>query len=352
MFLIIYLFLIIGCIVFRKNKFMPILSIIFLVALFYIKTDIPDYENYENIYNYISNGNIYKHIGIGFFYICKVCSYIIRDFRVFKTIVILISLIIMNKIAKHYLEGEDLNTFWSLYLIYSSLLDGIQFRFLLAYTILIFATIKIFEAKRIKNKIIGVILVIISCTIHSSCIFFLFIYALTKGRKQKIIVTFIALIICSFILIAREDTINLIQNTISTERITDYIVQYNSVSIIGMIIYSIILLINASAINSLSIKLNVDNEKTMLELLKKLNVLMLLIIPLLLFDTNFIARLIRPIWIINILEILNVNKKEKSILKIFKVNINPYIFLYGSAIIYNLIFLTAVSFSTFQRVLL
>ena len=352
MFLILYFILIfLGLISYKfKFKHFDLLVIIFLIALVCIKIDIPDWNNYNTIYNYIGSGHYYDDTGIGWYYLCKVFSSLGISFRIFKTIIFGCSLLLIRHFLNFYFkESLDKRKFWGFYLIFPALLDCIQFRFLLAMAIFM-VIIKLYSSETKLGKLFSLLLFFICISIHSSFVFFvLFLLVKNKSNKRTIsnLAIFFVFIIMFVIALDKNLIVSIASNFINTNRIERYFIESKSAGVIGFIIYSILLIINYLITKNICNSFN--NKKFIV--IKNLNYLSLLIIPFLLFDVNFI-RLARPIWLLNVILYVSAGGNVENKVRIFKIQFNYKYLTIFLCVIENVIFFSGVSFNEFINMMI
>ena len=346
--LYIYILLIIlGILLNRKINF-NLLVILFTISLVYLSIKCPDYSNYENVYNHIGKGNLYLDTGIAWYYICRFFTTFKINFRIFKTIIVLISIVLINQTVKFFSNDEKKykSFFWIIYLIFPLLLDCIQFRFVLAASITFFS-FKYWNQKKISKIVFTSLLLVIATLIHSTCHFFLFSYffqLVSKKLSDKgIIKYFLAIIVITFVIYYRKDLlIKIASHFVNGQRIERYFNQGTAAGILSIIINFLLLFINYSIIKYQCIisKNNINysgKDKNILETIRKINLLTFLILPLQLLDANFI-RITRITWLLNLLAYIIAQRNEVKKIVLFKIKLNYANLLILLAILQNIIF--------------
>ena len=343
MMFIVFLFLIVIGMIIKKSKLYEILIIAFMAIITLYGENIADFENYQNAYNYIATGHNYTDLGKGWYYLCSFGAKLNLTYAQFKTIIMIISLLLIFDTIKYFVGNNKYKTtILSLYLIFPALLDCIQIRFLLAEAIVIFAFRYLFRNDK-KSLIIYSLLVLLASTIHSSVLLY-FIFLLYKfiGKyesKYLLLVTSFIVILALF----RGYIIKVASLFINQRRIDRYFYSADTLGIKGLIIYSciIILFYYISKMIFQRVKENQlkEEEVRFFQNILKLNILISVIIVFSLFDPNFF-RLQRIMWIfmyISFVKLLNIGVKD-----IRFINIKMPVKLLSAiiAIIGNLVFIS------------
>jgi len=251
-------------------------------------------------------GHYYIDTGIGWYYLCKFFGGIGIEFRLFKTILTVLSLLLINSTLEHVSTIKDnkyiKNSFWLIYLIFPALLDCIQLRFLVSSSIFIYSSIYFYD-KRFKSIIKLIILFIISVSIHSSCLFYVLVYLFSFSKKIVSIIPFLVSFLTIILLVNKNVVIKFISLFINDLRIERYFYGTNSTGIVGILLYSFLIFFCYEIIKNVCIKLEECKDKRALnyvETIRRFSFVIFLIIPLLTFDTNFV-RLFRPIWVLQLI---------------------------------------------------
>ena len=314
----IYILLVIAGL-FLKNKHFDLIAIAFLAYITYITVNVPDYENYQNAYNYISQGHDYSDLGIGWYYLCRLGVVIGLNFRTFKTVIVVVSCLIIRYSVKQFVRNsQSINKFWSLYLIFPALLDCVQFRFFLAEAIFIFAVIFLIR-QNTRGYITYGILILLASTIHSSAIFLLLFLSIPFFHRIKSFLVGSIISFSLFLLVARNQVLSIAQRVVNERRITEYFSTGSGMGFFGMIAYSCTLLLFIF-LSKRVINLFIPDKhpiskncKMLCEVFEKLCIIICAIFPLCTYDTNFF-RIQRPLWLLlYVVMIIAIENKFKSI---------------------------------------
>lgn len=350
--ILIYILLILNGVFFKnKIKIYDIFIILFLCLITFFSNDVADFENYEKAYTYISNGNIYNDLGIGWYYLCKFGSFFNLTYIEFKIIIIFFSCILIRKTVNYFIDDYRYSTLiWSLYLIYPSILDCVQVRYFLAEAIVIFS-IRYLILSNIKNNIKYICLILIAFTIHSSSIFYIILLFIQLfGKKQKLLNYFIYINIFIIILM-KQYIIRFASLFINVNRIERYFYSDNAVGIYGIFAYMttiIFFIIISNSLEKISKKIITNIKfKQYLTIFKNSNKLMSIVLPLTLFDTNFF-RIQRPMWLL--LYIAGVILIKNNIFVIKNLKIRLILFL--TAILGNVFYISYFTFDIIKSFLL
>lgn len=346
----IYIFLIfISVFLFKNNKNIKYWVCIFMLLLSFMATDAPDYLNYENVYNHIAAGYFYTDTGTGWYYLCLIFSKIGMSFRVFKTLIIFLSFIFLSISLKKNVKSDNRNNFWMLYLIFPLLLDCIQFRFLLAVSILLFSY-QFWNSYKFKDILLSILFILIASSIHSTCYFFLLIYLLLslipKNVKfSNVFVIYFSIILSIVIFINKSFIIHFLELFVNQERVERYLLSGTSAGLLNIFINFILMLISYKVVSYIAHKKPSDE----INFVKKMNVLSFLLLPLMIYDTNFI-RLFRVIWILDIFVYLNNNQDNKYI-HLFRFKINYTNFMIFLSVVMSMLYLILISFDSFIKLM-
>mgnify|MGYP001623763382 CR=1 FL=1 len=354
MLLVLYLLILLIGILLKKKKHFNILVILLMILIVFISIDCPDYSNYEIPYNYIKNGNNFYDVGFIWFLICKIGGMMGLTFRVFKTLIVFISLLLINDTVKFFCnkEKEQVSKFWLIYLIFPMLLDCIQFRFFLASSI-VFFSFRFWSEKNIFNIIRCSLLILLACLIHSSCLFILACYILSliqNGKKNNITKYIILTLLFSiFIALGREQIISFLSLFINKTRIDRYLLSGNPSGMMSILVNFIVILTNyqilSKNIDKEIVSYNQSKNIKYIYAINNINKLCFLILPLLAFDSNFI-RIFRLVWILNIVNYIILQKHSSNIfLYKFKLNYTNFMILF--ALFLNVLFFVGISFDSF-----
>ena len=344
MYIFFYLLLLMVSFIYKKNRYYDLIVFIFTIVIVYMHPYCADYENYENVYNYIASGLIYYDTGIGWYYICSCFIQLGIIFRLFKTIICAISLILINSTIKYYINKENSKYFWALYLIFPLLIQCIQFRDFFATSLVIFA-LKFMPKRSIKNMLVSFLILVCAILVHSSLYYVLAVYLillnkLLRNNTKK--VTCILLLIMTFLLFSgQEILLNVVSKFINNVRIERYFTVSNKPTKFVVFLVNIFaIVLNYIPLNNVIKNKNFkkfnDKNKYLVLFANRLSILSFLLIPLLFFDNNFIRILEVSIIATNIATLV---AYENSIQYIDMLKIKTYDLLLLNSVIYFMIFI-------------
>ena len=269
----------------KKKQLVSVRTIIFLFlwAIAVFSYDIADYENYKLIYSvYLPKSFMtafYSFIDIGFILLCKIASILGLSFSLFRGIYLTCALWLLFKGINYWSEKGIF--VYCLYAFYPFLLDIVQFRYFLAYSIVLYAT-RFLKTNEIKKYIIFIIL---AATQHFLVLVYL-MFLLFNLKIDKLKITVITVTLCEIIafLFAMPNIVNLLGNFIP--RLSLY--SSANVSIEGItffieyLVMGIVILIFALAVH----KTDLDQE--VFDFLVKLSVIAICFIPFILIDDDYV----------------------------------------------------------------
>lgn len=352
--LLLYIIIIFIYIIFYKNKtfkkLYPFIVIGYLSIITFFGNSFPDNKIYSDFYTYVGDGNNSTYMGIGWLFICKLFYNLGFNFILFKTFIVVFGLIFLYICSKKSGTGTDL--FFILYLLFPSLLDIIQVRYFLATCFIIASFIVILTDYSWKNFFKSLILILIAISIHNSCFFFLIVYLIPIINKlknlQTKLVVFVFLTISIFVFKNYVvELIYLVLGESQRDRINAYINNDNT-SLIGMIIYSIFYFFQIYIIYICKKNIKDDNKKNILENVESLNVLILLSLVLVYFDSDFM-RYQRTIFVFNLIIFTNYFLFDIR-LKNGKL-INSCILQIVSSILYFILFILIFNYDAFSIIM-
>ena len=354
MFMLFILLIFVGMF-FKKSKWFDFFIIAFIATISYLGKDVADFENYETAYNYISMGNYYKDLGVGWYYLCTIGAKLGLGYLQFKTLIIIVSMLLVNSTIKYFTKDCKYKSFiWSLYLIFPVLLDCVQIRFFLAEAIVLYALRFLFDSNK-RGIIKYIILVLLAATVHSSVLLYLIflLYKILGKYESKYII--IMILLTAILSIFKNEIINLLSLVINQERIQRYFYSNDTLGIKGIISYTFIIFLFYYITNVIIKKCRenrLEEEKIhFFSFISKLNILISITIALSVFDPNFF-RLQRIMWIIMYISIIRLLNYDIKNITIFNISMPVSIIAIFFAIIGNLIFISLNNFNVVQSLLL
>ena len=324
----------------KKSKIYDFLIIIFIAIITYYGGNIADLENYQNAYNYIASGNYYNDLGVGWYFLCVIGVKMHLTYIQFKTIVVILSMLLVNNSIKYFLNGNEHKTIiWALYLIFPILLECIQVRFFIAESIVLYSMKFLMNEKK-KYVFIYILLVLLAATIHSSMLIYLIflLYRVLGKYESKYVAIISAMMFIFFIF--KKNIIKILSLVINQKRINRYFYSTDSLGIKGFIIYIFIILIFYYIAKMMLKKAKETKQDShFFEFMLKQNILISILLVFSIFDPNFF-RLQRIMWVLTYVggaKLLNSSIKE---ITIFNIKTPIKLLLSILAIIGNLIFIS------------
>jgi hypothetical protein len=260
-----------------------------------------DDEMYQNMYYYLkANGlKVYATTEFGFTFFVYVCTKFGLSYKLFRTLIAIIGLLLMQKMAQKYSWKYSL--VFILYFIYPFMLDVIQIRNFLAASIVIYSFHFLVQDSR-KGDISYLIGILIAFSIHYMAVFFipfLFIkkYSISKLAKIALILVPILCILTSTPIIP-----NIVSSIVGEKLATNismyfqrahwgFLVLWARQIGITTLVYFCYLFIKDKDVD--------ENWKNLNTILIKLNIYLIIVcFPLIMFNGNFF-RLLRPMLFLN-----------------------------------------------------
>lgn len=349
-FLLFILIIFIGMFI-KKAKWFDFLAILFLGMITYLGDNVADFENYQQAYNYISSGNEYIDLGTGWFYLCKIGAMFNLTYLQFKTILIVVSILIMNSAIKYFIKDNKYKPFiWSLYLIFPALLDCIQIRFFLAMAIILYG-LRFLLGEQKRDIIKYVLVVLIASIIHSSMLLYL-IFLLYKllGKNELKYIMIIVISMFAFLMF-KDQIINICSIFINSSRIQRYFYSTDSLGIKGIITYVSIIIIFYYISNIMINKIkNEKKEITFFRFVAKLNILISIVLVFSIFDPNFF-RLQRIMWILMYICALKLLDNDIRVITFLGLKLPVKLLFFLLALTGNIIFIVTTNSSIIQNFL-
>lgn len=293
-----------------RFNFIGVLVIIFLSYLTFISVNIPDFPNYQYVYQRINPSQLFG-MGRSWYVLNNWGRNKGWDYSQFKTVMILSSLLLIFLTVK-YFTGKNYNLIWGLYLLYPALLDVIQARFFIALGIVIFALIFLFQRKW-WSIIIYVLLITLAVTIHSSAAFYyILVFVPFVEKKQKIFSR--GVFIVTLLLILLKSPLQKLVSIFATTRQQFY---FGSTTSLGTYIlldlmviafYLITYSLNNEIVNSIAFS---EKEKDFSNMCMTINLMMLFLIPMSILSPEFF-RVQRVSWILLYMVIAVILKRKQD----------------------------------------
>ncbi|HIS19210.1 MAG TPA: EpsG family protein [Candidatus Coprovivens excrementavium] len=344
----IFLFLVLFGIVFNiRHWYIPV--IVFLVYLTYRSTLIPDYDNYNAMYNFIANGNQDTNGGWGWYWICYYASKLRLTYSGLRAIIMLVGCIMILLTFRYFKISNKYSFIWSLFLVYPALLEIVQIRFFLAESIVFLSFIFLSKDNtNIKNKIISILLIIAASQVHSSMyLFLLFVIFMSYSNviiKHTNIAIFFTLIVT---FAARGLIAKVITMFVNDQRQDRYVTNGQALGPFGIVATVTTVVVFYFLMKGIIKRTSVNEVGTrnfaLIKLTYILSVFSFILIPLSTFDPNYF-RLQRLMWLpmFNIAAVLiNSNKS----LYLMNQGFSPKLIVTVLTIIGNIAFICIFNFN-------
>lgn len=311
-----------------QSKKVVLYSTTFFMILFFGGIyNCADESNYQSLYGYVNYNNnlisyFYTTSTFGFFFLVFLANKIGLTYQLFRTLIGIFALLIIQKTALEYTKKYSL--VFLLYFIYPFMLNVIQIRNFLAASIIIYS-LQFLVQSSIRGNVKYIIGIFIAISIHYMSVFFLpFIFVKRFSIRQLIITT----IIIVPILVGLTSTPiipNLIQNIISDElmlKVNIYLQRVNWGFLLvwarQLTIFSLTYFCYLKVKNS---ELD-DNWKALNSIIIKLNIYLIIVcFPMVMFNGSF-YRLTRDLLFLNyiiISQVLYLSPKKGIIYSIFAI---------------------------------
>ncbi|MCM1284296.1 MAG: EpsG family protein [Clostridium sp.] len=304
MLLVIYLFLAFFPFLFgAKNnyKYYDVFVMMIISVLLYCSQGLPDFSVMDNVYETIKNGVIYTDTGMGWFLICKLgCWLGIERYKTLMTVIFVFSLILVRSTINYYVTSyRDRAMIWGMFLIYPVMVEGVQIRFFLAESIVLFGVRYITNRSKSKN-ILFLLLVFLAATIHSSMMVYVIMWLCVTLREIKGMVPFFSTIGVLFTLGSWDFIRKIASFFVNSTRINVYFYGLNSPQLLACIVYivfTIIFICIAHALYKRQKELQLSEKDSLfIQLFYSITILTCMIIPFTWMDVNFF-RVQRICWI-------------------------------------------------------
>jgi hypothetical protein len=274
-----------------------------------------DDEMYLTMYNYIKLHGLtaYATTEVGFTFFVFLCTKIGLSYKIFRTIIAVIGLLLIQKTVLEY--SKKYSFVFILYFIYPFLLDVVQIRNFLAASIVIFSMPYLAQNSR-KGDIKYLIGILIAVSIHYMAIFFLPFLWVNRYSVNNLAKIAIHIVPVLCILTSTQVIPNFVRSIVG-DTLGDNISVYFQRANWGFILlwfrqlaftvltYYCYLLIKESDID--------ETWKMLNTVIIKLNIYLIIVcFPLIMFNGNFF-RLLRPMLLLNYIivsQILYLNPKK------------------------------------------
>jgi hypothetical protein len=269
---------------FAKDYLFASFSIVILMCiLFSGNQSSADYENYYHLYEVIFNGGAgFQTSQVGLVLLFELSSWFGLNYNQFLIFASFSGMLLLSITINKY--SKKTNLVYLLYFIYPFLLDVVQIKHFLAMTIIVF-TLSFLLSDKKSAKLKFTLGVLIAATIHYVALIFLPLFFVTKRSLKQ--VYFIALCGACMLFLADKflplDTI--MQSFMGNDRVNDY---FNNRPSWGFFLPILIQATMLSFIFFARRLLLLKNKNTIyVDLIYKINIYLLILIPLYMINANF-----------------------------------------------------------------
>lgn len=304
----------------ESQKSFRYLDFIFVIALILFMFNLitkynysfPDYINYYNAYETVGSLGVngYNQMEIGFRVLCLLFSKLGLAYDQFYLVLVIFSLFLIFRTISFFSEKKSFVLL--MYIIFPFLLDLVQIRYLLASSLILYATK--YLTTKFKRRYIFVYLIfnIIAITIQVTTAYYLvFVLAKFFNQKNVIKVSAVGMIIVA-ILSGKLGT--LLTNNVLTSHYVAYV--GNTIRPVGALSIMFLMLLNLISLYKFTSRF-ADDRKNFGALILRLNTLVLPIMPLFFINTD-IFRISRSLLLLNncifLNSIVNFQKKDSELL--------------------------------------
>lgn len=180
-----------------RHRFFDVIPILVLVYLTWNSQNAADYQQYQMAYYYQEEIPFYQSFAPGFRILVLAGNALGLNFRIFKCLVILLSLI-LTEIAIAKIINNTLIV-WSYFLFYPGLISLIQIRQTLALSIVTLALSLL--VRRPKHWLVGsLLLIILGVMFHTTCLIFIILPFLCLLRERILLIVAGAIMVLGFLL--------------------------------------------------------------------------------------------------------------------------------------------------------
>lgn len=269
-----------------------------LVLMIYVRTGVPDFDNYAEAYRVVGLGKLYRSLGWGWYALMLAGNALGISFRLFKTLICAFSFGLMAwNLSRFVPEPKERLFAWGLYLIFPALLDCVQMRYLLAES-LILTAVSYLQRFSWKNLCGFLLFVTLAWSVHATAPLFYglaVVWLLNRNEKAGTWLLTIAVVLeAAFIPFIPKLALLLP----ASRRIVVYLQQGTPMGGLGLLITAVL----QTGLYWMCRKMDRNwcgSEKTgrFLKLCMYLTLAGFVIVPLCRVDANFV-RLLRYEWIL------------------------------------------------------
>lgn len=284
--LFIYIILIIFAFIAPKSKFVAIILFLYSFLLLSLNTQNPDSNGYMNEYELAKyDFDQLLKLEIGHYYLMKVCNQMGLNFYQYKFIVATIIYVLLYcsicKITKYssFIAG--------IYLLCYLPTDVVQYRNILAFSIVFFGTTFFLFRNNCQNTRTNyfcfVVTIVFATIIHLSSFFYLLLLLAGKGVSKRV---FVVLMAFSVIL---SSSLFVIYNNYFDVTLKDISSYENQVRPISVVFYSLFQCISCYYLYKINQRMKTAGTiSNVYNFIFYSNLLLSLLLPLFIYDTNFL----------------------------------------------------------------
>ena len=307
---ILLIILILGTLAFRKARFYRAYMIIFMLIVFGLNTHHlghshfynMDFGNYYSLYLSNSQRISTRDIEVGFQTIMLFANKLGLSFNAFRMLLGIVGYALIISTIK--VLTKNTNQVLALYLIFPFFNDVIQIRNFLSMSIVIYASRYLVRSRK-SDALKYVLLVLLASRIHTASLFYL-VFLLAKKLKVKTLMKLVPFVSIIMTILAYTNLYPVLANLFTDNaRLLSYFTRRTTwglpvvLSVMLMYFFTYFIMYDKSS--------NLDGSASAVglpDMLLKMNILLLTIAPLLVYNFNFI-RLYRNILPLNYIVFIN-----------------------------------------------
>lgn len=349
MYLLIFLLLIAySVLISHKIKYLDSIIIVFMCCLVFHGVTVPDFSMYETAYKYIQSGHQYSDLGVGWYWLCRLFGEFGFSYAFLKAVVFAFSGFLIKHTVDRFVKTSELRSIvWGLYLLYPALLDGVQIRFFLSESIVIFA-LPFLVSKRRVDRFKYLLLTTLAISFHSSAIFYLLFLFAPLMRHVKKIFLYIFIFISFVLFFGRKYVISLGMFLLNENRIDRYLTGSDGAGFFGVLAYTtttvLFYVLMRKFYATVAQSTFTVEERNFFNLSVCISMISFLVLPMISFDPNF-GRLQRILWILLYLQsaVLIENKNDR--INVFGEKLRLSYCISFLALVANLAFICCFNFN-------
>lgn len=263
-----------------RRRFADAIPITAILMLCWNAVDAPDNSSYRSAYENLEHEKYYRGFGIGFKFLINVSRHLEFDYRLFKLILVLITLLLTELVLIQLTENSWL--VWSYYLIFPAIYTYIQIRN--AFALAIVAVGLMFLVKHVKyREVYCVLLIVVACTIHSTCVLFLVIPLLFLLNERVVAIISGVVALLGF---ATMGVLPKLAGFVFPQKKIDFYMVDNAADPFDRVFIAITVLLNIGVL--LYIHWRSEKDSIELDATLKISLAFLCLLPVLVYNKDFL----------------------------------------------------------------